>query len=172
MVTSYNLKDMVSFGKFSALWQKKGMLEMDPDGNPIISKEHVENWKVGNSPKGASNYSICPKALNLSQKLAYMGMFVNSSDGDLIQKGTGIRASGIADEAKADGVVIAYPHKGEIVVVADEAEKFLPFLSIRQERDDFEYVHVSVPFATFPITDSHGHFVTFGACFHESDIAK
>ena len=57
MVTTYNTKDMISFSAFIANWQKKGMLEIDDKGNPIITEGLIENWKISENLRKQAHYN-------------------------------------------------------------------------------------------------------------------
>jgi len=172
MVTSYNTTDMVVFGQFCADLVKNGMLFPDEK----ISKAHFENWKVGVDSK----YSICPKALRTAQMLTYQKVGFNRDPlSNFIRLG---RVKSVLEQAHSEGVVVVYPliesngglrtddsGRPKIGTFPDCSDSLLRFVSVREERSDFPYVHASVPFAQFPIYE-FDRVVAFGACFHISDV--
>jgi hypothetical protein len=173
MVTTYNPTDMVDFGQFCAELVQNGMLFP----NEKISKSQFENWKLSKSLK----YSVCPKALSTAQMLTYQTVGFNRDA--LSNRVTLGRAKGTIAEACSEGVIVVYPvisangnvmrdseGKPKIGVYPENTKGLvLAALSIREERSDFPYAHVSVPFAQFPIHE-FGKVTAFGACFHASDL--
>lgn len=182
MVTNYNTTDLVKFGQHIANWIANGMIIADANGIYPITKKDIDNWLIGEK----SNYSICPKALSIAQLLTAKTHLSLDRDLYCLEE----HGSGIVNEAIQEGVVIAYPWvnthhqlvsnaEGEPVINIEstfENKKWIKnFLDIRSENSQVPYVHVSVPFASFPIFGEGDHVddvIGFGACFHISDIAN
>lgn len=176
MVTMYNEGDMKSFGEFIADWQKKGMLKMDKNGNPIFTKGHVRNWKLG-----TLKYSICPKAINYAQMLTYQKVCLDRCNYGLMNSDGYNGVGRLVELAISEGVVIAFPwvnkkgmpvanaHQNPTIKAEGLNNNFHPALSVREVGADFPFVHVSAPFASFPIYEGD-KVIAFGACFHISDI--
>ena len=177
MVTTFNKKDVVECCQHVLDWVSKGMIPKNEDGTYTASLADVDNWMVGK----LSSYSICPKAISTAQMLTYrtMGVLIDPLSARISLVGD----KGLIREANSEGVVVAYPlidqnenlitdenGRPKVGVYPESIKKdILRFTSIREERADFPYAHVSVPFATFPIYRSN-RVIGFGACFHVSDV--
>lgn len=63
MVTTYNEKDMTSFGNYLLQLVNKGMKTTGPDGNFVVTHADFQNWKVGEKIKKKESKVLHPGAI-------------------------------------------------------------------------------------------------------------
>lgn len=162
MVTTYNITDMVKFGQSCVDLKEKGMLFPDEK----ISKQHVENWKVG---LDCSKPFFCPKVQEIAHALISKGVKIEMDEDDNVINGI----TNLHYEAIHQGVIIVAYNLKESIFSIQGSRKHILYINnvfnVEYNQEKTPYVKCNKPHFQFPIY-KNGKIESIGVVIHEDDL--